>query len=75
MIGGLCDTHLLVLVFRHCRSAIALLRISSMDMPAKRLMPIHIQQHLEALGKIASVETQYEHNWSLGLSSWQGWLW
>ena len=46
-----------------------------MDMPAKRLMPIHIQQHLEALGKIASVETQYEHNWSLGLCSWQGWLW
>eukprot|EP00435_Cladocopium_sp_Y103_P016055 s2692_g4.t1 len=26
-------------------------------MPAKRLMPIHIHQRLEALGRLASVET------------------
>ena len=46
-------------------SAVLRLRISNLDMAAKRLMPIDIQQHLQALGRIASSKAQYKVHWSL----------
>ena len=42
-------------------------RLSDLDMVAKRLMPVHIQQHLQALDRVASMEAQYMRHWCLCL--------
>lgn len=42
-------------------------RISSLDMHAKKLMPIHLLQHLEALGRIAGSAEVEDQVWTLGI--------
>ena len=42
-------------------------RLSSLDMDAKKLMPIHLLQHLEALGRIAGSAEVEDQVWTLGI--------
>lgn len=49
-------------------SSLSELRICRIDMTARKLMPIHIAQHLKALDRLADMDVVDRETWTLVLN-------